>query len=139
MDQIHFFIDNIPATLRDRRKLKSWIKDAIEREGGKLDEVNIVLTSDEQLRKINKDFLKHDYYTDIVTFQYSTDVLSGELYISYDRVKENARNLGNARRDEIHRVIIHGILHMLGFKDKTKADKEIMRAREDFYLTLRDF
>lgn len=136
MSSIHFFTDGISFRLNQKRKLRSWILDVIEREGGTPGEVNVVLVCDDRLLQMNRDFLNHDYYTDIMTFQEDPDTVSGEIYISIDRVKENARKYKKDASEELHRVIIHGFLHMLGYSDKSDVEKEIMRAREDFYLTL---
>lgn len=99
-----------------------------------------VFSDDEFLHKINKEYLRHNTYTDIITFDLSeNDSLDGEIYISLDRVKENAQNFNVKFTDEIHRVMVHGILHLLGYNDKTPSQKRKMKAKEDFYLSLRDF
>lgn len=97
--------------------------------------VNYIFCTDKALLKINQDFLKHDYYTDIITFDLSEgDEVVAEIYISIDRVKDNARKLGVSFQRELHRVIFHGALHLCGYKDKSPKDSTMMRNREDFYL-----
>ncbi len=97
-----------------------------------------VFCSDEYLLGINKEYLKHDYYTDIITFNLANpeQPVEGEIYISLDRVKENAKNIGQSYNNELHRVIFHGALHLCGFKDKTKEEQATMRRKEDEYLNL---
>ena len=107
-------------------------------EGFELDNLSIVLCSDDYLHKINLQYLNHDTFTDIITFDYSTTTNSihGELYISYQRVIENAANAKTSTSKELHRVIFHGLLHLLGYKDKLKSDCDIMRLKEDYYLKM---
>lgn len=125
------------CTLKNRTILKQWIKLVIENNNKKVGEIAYIFCSDEQLLEINKEFLNHDYYTDIITFDYSeTDVVSGDMFISIDRIKDNAKILGVAYQEELHRVIIHGILHLLGNKDKTETESENMRKLEDECLSV---
>jgi rRNA maturation RNase YbeY len=125
------------CTLKNRTILKQWIKLVIENNNKKVGEIAYIFCSDEQLLEINKEFLNHDYYTDIITFDYSeTDVVSGDMFISIDRIKDNAKILGVAYQEELHRVIIHGILHLLGNKDKTETESENMRKLEDDCLSV---
>lgn len=125
------------CTLKNRTILKQWIKSVIENNNKKVGEIAYIFCSDEQLLEINKEFLNHDYYTDIITFDYSeTDVVSGDMFISIDRIKDNAKILGVAYQEELHRVIIHGILHLLGNKDKTETESENMRKLEDECLSV---
>ncbi len=99
-----------------------------------------VFCSDEFLLNMNREYLQHDYYTDIITFDYSEGgKLAGEMYISYDRIIDNAKDLKVRELDELHRVIIHGVLHLCGYKDKTKKEEEKMRKAEEFALNLRPF
>ena len=98
-------------------------------------EINIVLTTDENLRKINKEYLKREYYTDIITFNYTEgQAISGDLFISCDRVRENAGKYGQDQRTELLRVIVHGVLHLIGYDDASQGDKRIMRLKENNYL-----
>lgn len=131
------FAFQITCTLKNRTILKQWIKLVIENNNKKVGEIAYIFCSDEQLLEINKEFLNHDYYTDIITFDYSeTDVVSGDMFISIDRIKDNAKILGVAYQEELHRVIIHGILHLLGNKDKTETESENMRKLEDECLSV---
>lgn len=123
-------------TLEKRTRLKQFLEKVFKKEGKMLRSVNYVFCGDEYLRTINKDYLKHNYYTDIVTFELSEkgDPVEGEIYISVDRVKENANTFFVSPQRELHRVMIHGVLHLCGYHDKTAEQKREMRAREDDYL-----
>ncbi len=124
------------CTLKNRTILKNWIKYTIEKNNKQIGEISYIFCSDEQLLEINKEFLNHDYYTDIITFDYSeSDIISGDLFISIDRIKDNAKTLGLSYQEELHRVIIHGILHLLGFKDKTDEESQNMRLLENECLS----
>lgn len=124
-------------SLKKRTILKQWIKAIVENNKKEVGEISYIFCSDEQLLKINKEFLNHDYYTDIITFDYSeTDVVSGDLFISIERIKDNAQTLNTSYQEELHRVIIHGVLHLLGYKDKTEEESENMRKLEDECLLI---
>jgi probable rRNA maturation factor len=117
--------------------LKSSIKSLVNTECFKLGDVAIVLCSDEYLLKVNQEFLNHDYYTDIITFDYcEAGVIHGDLIISLDRVKENSSIENVPYSEELNRVIFHGILHLCGYKDKSKSDIAEMRYKESYYLNL---
>jgi len=133
---IYFFFEK-GTKLEKRASLKKFIQGIFKREGRELKSLNIIFCSDDYLRSINRDYLKHDYYTDIVTFELSDgkDPIEGEIYVSVDRVIENASTFGVPRVKELHRVIIHGVLHLCGYKDKTTANKNQMTALEDHYLS----
>jgi len=119
------------------RQLKLFIKSLIEAEGFLPGDIAIVLCSDDYLLKVNQDFLNHDYFTDIITFDYCEDgIVNGDLLISLDRVSENSELEKTTVKDELHRVIFHGVLHLCGYKDKTKKDIELMRFKESYYLNL---
>ena len=125
------------ATLANRVALKSFIEKKVKKEGYSIDSLTYVFCSDKYLLKINKDFLSHDYYTDIISFDLS-DVpgqLIGEVYISVDRVKDNAKTHGTSLKEELHRVIFHGALHFCGYKDKKPSDAKKMRQMEDAWLS----
>lgn len=126
--QCHYTID--PFDL-NTRKLIQWIEGIIAQHKKSAGGINIIFCDDEYLQKLNKKFLQHDYYTDIISFPLGTEYIEGELYISIDRVKENAKNLKIDFEWEILRVIIHGILHFLGYSDKTKAEIKKIRSAED--------
>ncbi|MFB2119164.1 rRNA maturation RNase YbeY [Parapedobacter sp. 2B3] len=136
MGYIHFFAEDTTYQIKQKLVLKRWIKATIASEGFKVGEVSIVLCSDAYLLAINRQYLRHDTYTDIVTFDNSgrDDTIAGDIFISIDRVQENALKFGVAERDELHRVIIHGILHLCGYGDKKKEEKARMTGKEDFYL-----
>ncbi len=121
--------------LSNRRSLKSFVEQLFRKEKKKLTRLDFIFCLDEYLLKINQQHLKHDFYTDIITFELSeTDETIGEIYISIDRVKENAILFNSSFKAEIHRVMFHGSLHLCGYKDKAKTDKIIMSQKEDYYL-----
>ncbi len=123
-------------TLKNRMVLKQWIKNTIEANNKEMGDISYIFCSDDQLLDINKEFLNHDYYTDVITFDYSeTENVSGDIFISIDRIRDNAKILELSYLDELHRVIIHGVLHLLGFKDKTKEESKNMRRLEDECLS----
>ena len=126
--------------LKNKRIISSWITDTIKEEEKQLEEISYIFCTDDYLLKINQEHLDHDTYTDIITFDYTEDgIISSEIYISVDRVRENAKNLGVGALDEIHRVIIHGVLHLCGYKDKSDLQSQEMRGKENYYLGKRDF
>lgn len=115
-----------------------WVKKCIENENKKIGELNFIFCTDAYLLEKNIHFLDHNTYTDIITFDYCEgDIINGDLFISVERVKENASHYEVNFNDELARVIIHGTLHLLGYKDKTEEEKKEMRSKEDFYLSLR--
>ena len=124
------------ATLANRVALKSFIEKRVKKEGYTIDSLTYVFCSDKYLLKINKDFLSHDYFTDIISFDLSEvpGQLIGEVYISVDRVKDNAKTHGTSLKEELHRVIFHGALHFCGYKDKKPSDAKKMREMEDRWL-----
>ena len=118
--------------LDTEEKTSQWIQSVIEQEEKKLGEINYIFCNDEYLHKINVEFLNHDNYTDIISFDYTMGkTINGDIYISIDRVKENAKSYGVSFDNELHRVIIHGVLHYLGWKDKTETEKKRMRNKEN--------
>jgi len=135
---IHFSNADAHITLSGRKELKAILAGLFKREGQGLRTLRFVFCSDAYLLKINQDFLQHDYYTDIITFQLGehpdTVGVEGEVYISADRVRENAREQGVPLRQELLRVIFHGALHLCGYGDKTPAEQKVMRGKEDLYL-----
>lgn len=133
---IRFFSEDVNFNLSDKLKIKKWIKNVIEKESKKLGDINIIFCSDEYLLGVNKEYLNHDYYTDIITFNYNTDTINGDLFISLDRVAENAENNNVPRGTELKRVIIHGVLHLLGYNDKTKDEEQIIRKKENHSLEI---
>ena len=124
--------DSVSFNLKNKRFIKSWIKDIIQQNKKELGDINYIFCSDEKILEINKEFLKHDYYTDIISFDYcEVNKINGDIFISIDTVKSNSIKYKTEFVEELHRVIIHGVLHFLGFKDKTKADAEKMREAEN--------
>lgn len=123
-----------------KTKITSWISNTIVNEAFKEGDINFIFCGDDYLLDINVKYLKHSALTDIISFDYSLGKkLSGDIFISVDRVKDNSVKYEVNFDDELHRVIIHGILHFCGYKDKTKEDKRLMRKKEDYYLSLRTF
>jgi len=141
MPAINFFEEDISYKLKNKTGVRNWIKSTIQAEGYKLSELTYVFCSDEYLLQINQQYLNHDTYTDIITFDNSEveGQITGDIFISIERIRENAQKYAIAETDELHRVIIHGTLHLLGYKDKSPADKKKMTFKEDFYLNLRTF
>ena len=132
---INFFNEDVSLPKLKKRKLISWIKNVIQSEGKKVGQVSFIFCSDDYLLEVNKKYLNHDYYTDIITFDYvEENVIQGDIFISVDRVKENSVTFRTIFEDEIHRILIHGILHLIGYKDKLKKDKHLMTTKEDYYL-----
>lgn len=138
---IHFFEEDIVANLKRKRDIKNWIKETILNEGKTLGTLNYVFCSDEYLHKMNVEYLNHDTLTDIITFDQSDveNKIEGDIFISVDRVRENANKFNSQYIDELNRVMIHGALHLIGYKDKKKAEQELMRNKEDYYLSTRKF
>jgi rRNA maturation RNase YbeY len=133
--KVQFFFEKKGFSLKDRNALKAFIEKIFSAEGKKLQSLNYIFCSDKRLLEINRQFLQHDYYTDIISFELSTGpAIEAEVYISIDRVRENARNLGLTLRSEIHRVILHGALHLCGYRDKTPSEKAEMRKMENYWL-----
>ncbi len=132
---IRFFFENKSVSLRDRTRLKAFIKTLFKREGKKLESVNYIFCSDKRILEINRQFLKHDYYTDIITFDLSESAqITAEIYISLDRVRDNAKTQATTLQSELHRVIFHGALHLCGYGDKTKEEIKVMRKKEESLL-----
>ena len=132
-EQTNFFLSN-------ESQIADWLTKVCQKEGSTLGEVSIIFCSDEYLLEVNKKHLNHDYYTDVITFDYSEgNDVSGDIFISIDRISENAKNLVVPMLDEAHRIMVHGTLHLIGYKDKEIQAKEEMTAKEDFYLSLRAF
>ncbi|MGZ3763210.1 MAG: rRNA maturation RNase YbeY [Mucilaginibacter sp.] len=141
MPSINFFEEDISFKLKNKSPVKQWIKSTVEAEGYKLKELNYIFCSDQYLLQINQQYLDHDTYTDIVTFDNSdiAKVIVGDIFISIDRIRENAAKFNTGEVNELHRVIIHGALHLLGYTDKKADSKKTMTAKEDHYLSLRNF
>lgn len=134
---ISFQTEGIKFTLSNKFGIRKWITLVAQQEGFTTGAINYIFCSDEHLLSINKQYLNHDYYTDIITFDYTEDKrVSGDIFISIDRVKDNALEFKTSFEQELHRVMIHGILHLMGYKDKSKADEKLMREKENKALLL---
>jgi rRNA maturation RNase YbeY len=130
------FIDLKKPSFLRMNQLKSFLKVLVMDEGKHLGDLSVVMCTDEYLLKVNQDFLQHDYYTDIITFDYcDDDVVSGDLLISYERVLENSILEKTDEENEFYRVVFHGLLHLCGYKDKSEEDILLMRSKENEYLT----
>ncbi|MDB4286125.1 rRNA maturation RNase YbeY [bacterium] len=136
---IHFFSEEIDFTLDKATGVGQWLLYILKVNKQKVEGVNFIFCSDSYLRALNERHLNHDYFTDILTFPYQSDPLLADIYISIDRVKENAKTFRTTFTDELHRVMVHGILHLIGFDDHTEEDKNFMRKQETLSLSLRDF
>ncbi len=136
---ISYYFQDTDFVFRDRRKTGEWLKIAAESEIFRIGDISIIFCSDNYILDINQKFLQHDYFTDIITFDYCEgDRLSGDLFISVDSVRENAVEFGTEFKDELNRVIIHGLLHLIGYDDHTEEDIKMMRSKENYYLSLRE-
>ncbi|SHG25580.1 rRNA maturation RNase YbeY [Chryseobacterium sp. OV279] len=130
---IQFFYENLQESVST--DYQKWLEDIILSEGKKTGEINYIFCDDEYLLKINQDYLQHDYYTDIITFDYvKGKTISGEIFVSLQRISDNASTLSRDYEEELKRVLAHGILHLAGYKDKTEEEEKEMRRMEDFYL-----
>jgi probable rRNA maturation factor len=134
---IRIFYDNTSYKIKGWKKVVRILNKVIAKEGKISGDLSYIITNDEELRKINTQFLEHDYFTDVITFNYSDkNYINGEVYISLDSVKENALNYNVSLKEEIRRVMIHGVLHLVGYDDKTEAERKKMREQENFWLSL---
>ena len=135
---INFFEEEVSFSLKEKRKRKTWLKKIAETENYKISELNYIFCSDEYLLNINVEYLDHDTYTDIITFDNSEDekVLEGDIFISIERVRENSQILEVNEEKELSRVISHGLFHLLGYKDKSDEEANLMRKKEEFAINL---
>jgi probable rRNA maturation factor len=137
MRRINFFYEEIPKFRIDYRSIKIIIIKIIEDYHFKTGEINIIFSNDNYIGEINKKYLNHDFYTDIITFDYCENmIIAGDLFISCERVKENSILFSAEFNEEISRVIFHGILHLVGFNDGTEEEKDIINDRENYYINL---
>ncbi|HOE94156.1 MAG TPA: rRNA maturation RNase YbeY [Candidatus Cryptobacteroides sp.] len=135
---IKYFTEDVDFTFKGKSANNRWLRFVASSEVRKTGDVNIIFCSDTYLLDINLKYLGHDYFTDIITFDYCEgDVLSGDLFISIDSVRENALTYKVDFLDELYRVMVHGILHLIGYKDESEEEQAQMRAKEDYYLSLR--
>lgn len=134
---IKYFHEDVALPKLEKRKTTNWIKETILFEGKRVGDISFIFCSDNYLLEVNKTYLDHDYFTDIITFDYvEGNLIHGDIFISVDRVRENAADFKTTFEDELNRILIHGILHLLGYKDKTKSDKLLMTEKEDYFLKL---
>ena len=132
---IEFHTENIDFVLKEKPIIHNWIKDTCKSHKKKIGEISFIFCNDSHLHSINLEYLSHDTLTDIITFDYSeADSIEGDIFISIERVRENANEIGHSFETELHRVMIHGILHLIGYKDKTTHQKSKMRNAEDAAL-----
>ena len=136
---VTYFFEDTDFKLKNKTKIKKWLKLVAESEVFSLGAVSLIFCSDNYILDINQRFLQHDYFTDIITFDYSEgEKISGDLFISVDSVRENSIEYGTEFEEELHRVIVHGILHLIGYDDHTDEDIRTMRSKENYYLSLYD-
>ena len=135
--KVHFFSYDILTRLKNTTTLKHFIESIFKKETQTLGSINYIFCSDKAILEINKKYLNHDYYTDVITFDLSQNskAISADVYISIERVRDNAKQLRHSIKSELHRVLFHAALHLCGYNDKKKKDKEIMRERENDLLT----
>lgn len=141
LQSIQFFTDGIKFSLRDRTKVRTWLVRVARAHKLRIAQLNYVFVSDERLHEMNRQFLNHNTLTDIITFPNDAPKgsVAGEIFISLDRVKENAAKFDQTHKDELCRVMAHGLLHLCGFKDKSQKDQQLMRRQEEKALDLRTF
>jgi rRNA maturation RNase YbeY len=136
--KIYFFLEEVKYDLKNKRRIKEWVSKTVENEEHTIGVLNYILTNDDILIKLNKEYLQHSTLTDIITFDLSDrkGELSGDIFISLDRARENAREYKVTLQDELKRLFIHGVLHLMGYKDKSRQEQVMMRNKEEFYLSL---
>lgn len=136
---VSYFLQDIDFVFKHKRLNNSWLKLVAESEIRKLGNINIIFCSDNYILDVNVKYLGHDYFTDIITFDYcEKNILSGDLFISIDTVRDNAEFYKTEFKDELNRVIVHGLLHLIGYDDHTPEEQKIMREKENYYLELRN-
>ncbi|MBO6012463.1 MAG: rRNA maturation RNase YbeY [Bacteroidales bacterium] len=134
---ISFYTEGIEMPSVQKTEIRNWIKQVAALHGKRVGEISYIFCNDEKILEVNRQYLKHDYYTDIITFDYTEgDKLSGDLFISLDTVRTNAEQFGQPYNTELHRVIIHGVLHLCGIDDKGPGEREIMEHNENEALSL---
>ncbi len=136
---VHIHFEDVPIESSiQENAVNNWLQQVSKNEGFQIENINLIFCSDEYLLNINKVYLNHDYYTDVITFDHSEidHTLEGDIFISLDRVMENSTQFGANINEEIHRVIVHGQLHLMGYQDKTDKDKKVMTDKENAYLSL---
>ena len=137
INQIDFNLVDVSFIIKNKTVLREWLKRSSKKEKKTIGELSFNVCSDMYLLNMNKEYLNHNYYTDIITFDFSLDnTVSGDIYISIDRVKENSKLERKTISNELSRVMVHGLLHLCGYKDKTAIDAILMKQKEDYYLSL---
>ena len=140
VSDIQFFFENVSPLKFNQQNLKWSVSGLVKKEFKNIGDISVIFCSDDYLLKMNEQYLNHYYYTDIITFDYvENSIISGDLFISIDRVKENAVKFDVSFVKELYRVVFHGVLHLTGYKDKTEKEKAIMREKENYYLDKVDF
>ena len=135
---IRYYCEDISFKLKEKALNNKWLKMVAASELRKIGDINIIFCSDNYILDVNMKYLQHDYFTDIITFDYcEKDILSGDLFISIDSVRENALFYGTEFPEELNRVMVHGVLHLIGYDDHTEEDIKTMRSKENYYLDLR--
>ena len=135
---VSYFTEDTSFAFKEKRLTSRWLKLVAESEIRRLGDISVIFCSDNYILDVNMKYLQHDYFTDIITFDYcEKDVLSGDLFISIDSVRENARFYGTEFADELNRVMVHGLLHLIGYDDHSEADIAVMRQKENYYLEMR--
>ena len=136
---ISYFFEDTSFLFKNKTINNKWLRLVAESEIRRIGQINIIFCSDNYILDVNQQYLQHDYFTDIITFDYCEgDKLSGDLFISVDTVRENAVEYGTEFKDELNRVMVHGILHLIGYDDHSEEDIAEMRSKENYYLTLRE-
>lgn len=133
-DKVIYNVEDVDFQLVNEISLSSWVEKTIETEGATLSAVSYIFCSDDYLHQMNVEYLNHDTLTDVITFPYNDNPIEGDIFISIERVKDNAQDLNIAFNDELHRVMIHGVLHLCGYSDETDEQEAEMRQKEDEYL-----
>jgi rRNA maturation RNase YbeY len=140
VSRIDFFYEDIKPLKIPIKILKKHVQSLIKTEGNKPGDITVVFCTDDYLLEMNRKYLNHDYFTDIITFDYvENDIISGDLFMSIDRINENAGTFETSFLKELFRVVFHGVLHLNGYKDKSEEDEKLMRAKENYYLSEVDF
>ncbi|MCK4629809.1 MAG: rRNA maturation RNase YbeY [Bacteroidales bacterium] len=133
--EIFFHNENVKIEVKEKERIRKWIEDTIKSEGKRGETINIILTSNSKILYLNKKYLKRNYMTDIIAFNYNREnIISGDLYLNPGTIKKNAKKYKTIFAEEINRVIIHGVLHLIGYNDKKEEEKKVMREKENFYL-----
>lgn len=136
---ISYYFEDTDFVFKEKNLNGRWLRMVAESEVKRLGDISIIFCSDNYILDVNQRYLEHDYFTDIITFDYCEgDRLSGDLFISVDSVRENSLEYGTEFKDELNRVIVHGILHLIGYDDHTEEEIAVMRKKEDYYLSLRE-